>query len=271
MILYLAILRLLKKVTQFIGANMINFLKTKTLLNTNIESQYLDTVVAAKMQTRLWRSLAIVSASVAGILAISLALTSYQVVKNIDKVSAKLDKTRYILVPGLTQWTDVYPGTVSEDYISGLFKHIAIKMATWNYFNYEQNMADLYKLFFSPELTVRHKENLRLTKSLEKIASNKITSMFKIDEIMSEYRICEKLRAVCGYTSGTEYLYNDGQIYRQNKIAFFMIGEVVRPEKIKPYAITITRLHRSSVDHARTLLKAAMEGSLPNEQAQSDL
>jgi len=254
---------------------MFNFIKKEGMLddvlNDGMESQYLDSLVAAQTQTRLWRSLATLTGGVAGILALALCMTSYQMVANIDKVSEKIDKTKYILVPGLTQWTDVYPGTVSEDYISGLFKHIAIKMATWNYFNYEQNMADLYKLFFSPELTVRHQENLRLTKSLEKIASNKITSMFKIDEIMSEYRICEKLKAVCGYTSGTEYLYNDGQIYRQNKMAFFMLGEVVRPEKIKPYAITITRLHRSTAEHARTLLKAAIEGSLPNEQTHSDL
>lgn len=232
------------------------FRRNKKEAGPSLSSEYLSAVTGARIQSKLWRSIALLASILAGTFAVTSVVLTVNLLRN-------LDRTKYILVPGLQKWTEAYPDRVTDEYISGLFEHVATRLSTWNYFNYESNMEEVFKRFTSPEVGVQQRENLRLSGFVKTLTDNKLSSLFKLDANSSVYKWCEALDAACGITVGREYIYSDGAPYQEQDVAYFMIGDAARPEKIKPYAVTITRVMRTDPRTATAMLEAAERGQLP--------
>lgn len=223
-----------------------------------IKSQYMDTVTGLEHQSKLWKLACLVSLSSTIVLALTCIVLGSALV-------FKLDRVRFILVPSIKGWTEAYPDQVTDEYIAGLFEHVATKLSNWNYWNFESNQEDLYKRFFAPELVVRNRENLRLKNFYSKIKENKLTSMFQVNQEESVYQWCEAIQAPCGITVGREFIYSDSFPYKEETIAYFMLGDHKLPEKAKPFAVRITRIIRTTPERAQALLRAAQKGQLPKQ------
>jgi len=220
---------------------------------------FTDEITFFKERYRLWQMTSMVLGLVSTIVSIALVVLVFFTIN-------KIEDTKYILAPGITELTDAYPGLVTRGYTEGIFIHAAEKLGTWSSDSFKENMDNLYHFFFTPQLTLIQKENIRLNKFEERIKTKKILSIFHVDRDRSVFDWCGKVQIPCGVVVGKESIYQDGYPYKTEDVAYFMAGTATIPNRTEnAFAIKIARIVRTTEGHAKTLLEAAKKGELPGE------
>ena len=220
---------------------------------------FVDEVSFFKERYRLWKMVSTLLFFVCSGLSVAILGMAYFTIN-------KIEETKYILAPGITELTDAYPGVVTYRYIEGIFTHVAEKLGTWDSDSFGDNMDILYRFLFTPQLALIQKENLRINKFEERIKNKKVLSVFNIDKERSSFEWCGKSQVPCGVVVGTESVYQDGYPYKKEDVAYFMVGTSTIPNRTEhTFAIKIARIVRTTEGHAKTLLEAAKKGEFPSE------
>jgi hypothetical protein len=225
------------------------------------KGSYLDELAGAKARARLWRSVAAWTSGACLPLALLVVGLAIWNIRNADR-------TQVILSPAVQRFEIATPGQVTDSYIKAAFVHIAERNSSWTFESIEENYQDLFRNYYSNDLSTRTQANLSETERFEQVKQNKMVSTYKVDHDRSEFTWCAALNLACGIVVGSQTLYIDGnQPYRADDSAYLIFSESIYPTKTNPFALRVTRLVIGDYEPLKKALEAAKKGELPNDIA----
>lgn len=227
-------------------------------------SKYIDVLSGFFTENNRWKSLSIILTSA---LTFSIAVNLFEYFYFINRFSS----VRYIAA-GSSIKDGIHPGEVfldrvADSYVQSIFESVAFKMSTWSYLNYESNMKDLFKFYFSPNLANEQQVNIANQGMMALINSRKAVSTFTIDRDKSVYKWCKAIDAACGFVSGHEKIDQGISPWKEADIGYFIIANQKIPSRDNGYfALTVTRLIRcESIEQCQIYLDGAEKGTMKND------
>ena len=226
-----------------------------------MKETYVDRLSQAEHVNAVWKFVALVCFAVIGIQSVA---TGYLITKLVSNV----DRTRYILSPGIQTFTTVRPGEIPSSYVEEAFRFVADRLNGWNYESVKDNYHTLFTQFYDHGLKERTKANLKSLNYFEDVERRKLVSLWQVDPKQSEFHWCGHVPArgnvrgvSCGIVSGTQRLYAEHSIpVSKTKVHYLIYAMNVAPTPNNLFALQVTRLKRGPLQ----ALKAELENSLKN-------
>ncbi len=228
---------------------------------------YLDRLTDAYANSSNLKRLVLGLSLATAVQAITISILVSMVIQN-------MEKTRYILSPGIAALTVVRPGELSDSYIEESYRHISNLLNGWTYESISGNYASLFKHFYSPELVTKTQANLRTQNYLQEVTQRKLISFWRIIPQESEFHWCGEVEArreikgvACGIVTGEQSLFADHNIpIKKEKISYLIYAVNVAPTPTNLFAIEINRLKRGPLLALKEeLARSLKDGLLPLE------
>lgn len=192
-----------------------------------------------------------------------------------NKVLNNLDRTRYILSPGIAALTVVRPGDLPNSYIEESFRYVTNLLNGWTYSSIRDNYKSLFNNFYTHDLVVKTQANLMSQGYFEDVSSRKMISFWRILPEESEFHWCGEVSSrtevkgvACGIVTGEQTLFADHSIpIKKEKISYLIYAVNVAPTPKNLFAIEITRLKRGPFFTLKEeLARSLKDGVLPMER-----
>lgn len=234
-----------------------------------MEPTYIDKLAQQKHKKIIWKTVAMGAFGIIGVQAISLIFMTNALLSNIDK-------TRYILAPGIQTLTTVRPGALSEGYIEQTFRFVTDKLNSWSFLSIKDNYKVLFEQFYSHTLKEKTQANLQAQHYFEDIEARKLVSFWSVIPEESEFHWCGKVEAfrevkgvACGIVTGEQRLFSDYNVpINTQKISYLVYAVNVAPTPTNFFATQITRIKHGPLDSLRAELKKSLEeGVMPSEES----
>ena len=222
---------------------------------------YLDQLIEAYRTNSNFKKIVLALLLVIGIQAVALVVTT-------EKLISNLDRTRYILSPGIATMTVVRPGELPSSYIEEAFRYATSLLNGWTYSSIKDNYKTLFERFYARDLTVKTQANINAMNYFEDVSNRKLISFWQAIPEESEFHWCGEVQGVaCGIVTGEQSLYADHNIpIKKEKVSYLIYATNVAPTLNNLFAIEISRLKRGPLYVLKEeLAKSLKDGVLPSE------
>lgn len=177
----------------------------------------------------------------------------------------RVEQIKFKLVPSIDSTDTIYTLKTSNGYATSLFSHVASILGNWDYENYNVRIENMFEHYFSQDLIVLQRENIRKNDFVSKVNENKFTSIFVEDKSSSRVKWCEQINSACGYINGEEIIYQNGKIFSTTFISYFMIASIDLPQKPNSHIpLQLIRVIRANPEKSDRYLHAAEKGHIPD-------
>lgn len=232
-----------------------------------MKKTYLDQLTQAYEDSSSLKKIAFAMLAVIFVEAIGIVYLTHKVLINVER-------TRYILSPGIAALTVVRPGELPPSYIEEAFRYATNLLNGWTYSSIHDNYKSLFNNFYSHELVTKTQANITSQNYFEDVLSRKLVSFWKVIPEESEFHWCGGISSrteikgvACGIVTGEQSLFADNNIpIKKEKISYLLFATNVAITPKNLFAIEITRIKRGPLTTLRDeLAKARKEGVIPKE------
>lgn len=240
---------------------------TKKPRSSIIGDKYLDRNRDLQHRSSVWKFVSLILLVVTMILCFTVVYLSIEVINRIEN-------KEYILAPGIQTFTQVRPGELSTDFIASAYTYIIEKYHSWTYTNASSNYDELYRYFFTTNLSNKIRSDMKSQNFFEEISTRKINSFWTYLPEKSHFHWCPTARVygrtsgvACGIVTGIQKMYTADFIpLNEVERSYLIYGINTIPDQRNFFAIRVMRLRAGPYNILKKELQNTLKtGVLPTE------